>query len=85
MTTGTKVFIGILGAAAVGVVVGLLVAPDKGSETRKRIAETTGDWADQVNKAFKKTRNQFDELKHKAKSMKAAAAEKANNLQEDLG
>jgi gas vesicle protein len=84
MTTGTKVFIGILGAAAAGLVVGLLIAPDKGTETRKRIAETTGDWADQVNNVFRKTRNQYSELKHKAKNMKAAAAEKANNLQEDL-
>ena len=84
MTTGTKVFVGILSAAAVGIVVGLLIAPDKGTETRKRIAETTGDWADQVNNVFRKTRNQYNELKHKAKNMKASAAQKANNLQEDL-
>jgi gas vesicle protein len=85
MTTGTKVFFGILGAAAAGVLIGLLIAPDKGSETRKRIAKTTGDWADQLNNAFKNTRNQFNDLKHKARHMKSAAEQKVSNLQEDLG
>jgi gas vesicle protein len=84
MTTGTKVFIGILGAAAAGVVIGLLVAPDKGSETRKRIAKTTGDWADQLNSAFRHTKDQFNDLKHKARNVKSAAHQKVSDLQEDL-
>jgi len=29
MTTGTKVVLGILGAAAAGVVIGMLIAPEK--------------------------------------------------------
>jgi gas vesicle protein len=37
MTTGTKVVLGILGAAAAGVVIGMLIAPEKGSEMRKRV------------------------------------------------
>lgn len=85
MTTGTKVLLGILGAAAAGVVIGLLVAPDKGSETRKRIAKTTGDWADQLSNVFKNTREQYDDLKHKARHMKSAAEQKVSNLKEDLG
>ncbi|WP_315822208.1 YtxH domain-containing protein [Paraflavitalea speifideaquila] len=36
MTTTTKVLLGIVGAAAAGVVIGMLVAPDKGSELRKK-------------------------------------------------
>jgi len=85
MTTGTKVLLGILGAAAAGVVIGLLIAPDKGSETRKRIAKTTGDWADQVGNVFKKTRDQYNDLKDRARSMKSAAEQKVSNLKEDLG
>ena len=44
MTTGTKVVLGILGAAAAGVVIGMLIAPEKGSEMRTRIKQTAGDW-----------------------------------------
>ena len=36
----------LLAGVAAGVCIGLLVAPDKGSETRKKVAEATSDWAD---------------------------------------
>jgi gas vesicle protein len=85
MTTGTKLLLGILGAAAAGVVVGLLIAPEKGSETRKRIAKTTGDWADQVSGMFKNGREEFENLKSKAKNMKSSADQRMSNLKEDLG
>jgi gas vesicle protein len=85
MTTGTKVFLGILGAAAAGVVIGLLIAPEKGSETRKRIAKTTGDWADQVGSFLNRTRDQYNDLKNKARNMKSSAEERVSRMQEDLG
>ena len=37
MTTNTKIILGIVGAAAAGAVIGLLLAPEKGSELRERI------------------------------------------------
>ena len=37
MTTTSKIALGILGAAAAGVVIGLLLAPEKGSEMRQKI------------------------------------------------
>ena len=49
MNTTSKVLLGILGAAAAGVVIGLLVAPEKGSETRKKLRKTAGDWADNLS------------------------------------
>ena len=49
MTTKSKVLLGILGAAAAGVVIGLLIAPEKGSDIRKRISKTAGDWADSMS------------------------------------
>jgi gas vesicle protein len=84
MTTGTKVFLGILGAAAAGVVIGLLIAPEKGTETRKRIAKTAGNWSDQLTNLFNHGREEYEELKEKAKNLKSNAQDKVSRMKEDL-
>lgn len=50
MKNQTKVLLGIAGAALAGAVIGMLVAPEKGCDTRKKIKETAGDWADKLKK-----------------------------------
>ena len=52
MTSTSKVLLGIVGAAAAGVVIGLLVAPEKGSEIRSKLSEKTNGWFDQVTGLF---------------------------------
>jgi gas vesicle protein len=52
MTSTAKIALGILGAAAAGVVIGLLIAPEKGSEIRGRIKRTAGDWVDNLSHLF---------------------------------
>ena len=85
MTSTTKVVLGILGAAAAGVVIGLLIAPEKGSEMRARIKKTAGDWSDQLTNIFHNSQEEFENLKEKAKSMKANAEEKVSRVKENLG
>lgn len=41
-----KVISGILAGAAVGIIAGILIAPDKGSETRKKIVKKGNDISD---------------------------------------
>ena len=88
MTTGTKVVLGILGAAAAGVAIGMLIAPEKGSELRKRVAKSAGDWVDNLNNLFVKGKEELEELgttaAEKGRQAKAMAEDKVNRLKESI-
>jgi gas vesicle protein len=48
MNQTLKVLIGFIAGAAVGGALGLLLAPDKGSETRRRIIEKGSELGDSI-------------------------------------
>lgn len=77
MTNQAKIILGILGAAAVGAAVGILMAPDKGSSTRKSIADTAADWADKFG-------NMLDSGKEKLSKIKGDYKQKANSAASEL-
>lgn len=81
MTNRNKILLGVIGAAAAGVVVGMLLAPEKGKDMRKKIKKTTGDWADTVSHLFEKGKNKAEA---KAKELKNIAEEKVNRAKESL-
>lgn len=65
--------VGILGGLAVGTVLGILFAPAKGSETRKKIAdkgtdlkdkvvETTGKFSDKISQTVQDLKRESQEL-----------------------
>ncbi|MEO9258389.1 MAG: YtxH domain-containing protein [Crocinitomicaceae bacterium] len=45
-----KVVLGVLAGVAVGAILGILFAPDKGEVTRKKIADKGGDLSGELNK-----------------------------------
>ena len=51
MTTGKFITAVLVGAAA-GAILGILFAPDKGSDTRKKISRKAGDFTDSIKEKF---------------------------------
>ncbi|MFZ6008958.1 MAG: YtxH domain-containing protein [Bacteroidota bacterium] len=66
MNTTSKVILGIVGAAAVGAVIGMLVAPEKGSDLRKKISEATGDLTSQLSHLLATGKKELKNLKDAA-------------------
>jgi gas vesicle protein len=70
-----KVLIGVMAGAAIGVLFGILYAPDKGSETRHKISKGSTDALDEL-------KSNFDELLHNLNEKMKAAKEEAVTLYE---
>lgn len=51
MKTGS-VLLGIVGGLAAGAILGVLYAPDKGCNTRKKVADKSGDLKDKLKGSF---------------------------------
>ena len=49
---GSKVLLGVLAGAAAGAILGVLFAPDKGTETRRRVSEGSRDVAGNLKDKF---------------------------------
>jgi gas vesicle protein len=66
MKTG-KAILGILIASAAGALLGMLYAPHKGADARKKISETGKEYADSMKKKFDETLDGITEKFNKAK------------------
>ena len=75
-TTTTKIILGIAGAAAAGAIIGLLLAPEKGSDLRKRISSKAYDWADCLG-------DLIDNGKEKLDSLKSDINKSVSNIEEE--
>jgi gas vesicle protein len=53
-----------LTGALLGVVVGLLIAPQKGEDLREDIADATDRWKDKLNRLMGKANANLDDLKN---------------------
>jgi gas vesicle protein len=84
MTNKSKVILGLAGAAAAGVLVGLLLAPEKGTDTRKKITRAAGDWATQLSDLFATAKDEIANLKNKGSKAASDAASRYTNTTESF-
>ncbi len=75
-TTTTKIILGIAGAAAAGAIIGLLLAPEKGADLRKRLSTKAYDWADSLG-------DLIDNSKEKLDGLKADINKSVSNIEEE--
>jgi len=79
MKNKDKILLGILGAAAAGVAIGLLFYTEEGKRTRKRIRHTANDWADSFGSLVESGKENLSDLSHKAKDKFRKMKNKAQN------
>jgi gas vesicle protein len=94
-----KIFTSVLAGAAAGAILGILFAPEKGTETRRKIAEKSSEIAgnvkDKYNDLSDTVSEKYDQAKQKlsnlvsdtqnmGKDMVSQAKEKANAMRNDV-
>ena len=83
-----KIVWGVLAGIAAGTLIGVLIAPEKGSETRRRIRQKGDDLAegvkDGMNSMVDDVTNKFDQLRGKARKSMNDALSSADNQRVDL-
>jgi gas vesicle protein len=76
MKNSSSIFIGIIAAATAGVIIGMLIAPEKGEDLRQNIKDTVGDWAKKLN-------NLASEGKDQLRNLKSTLSESVNEIKSD--
>lgn len=88
MSTG-KVVLGAVAGLAVGAILGVLFAPEKGSVTRKQITDKGHDLADGVKSKYKELADsvseKFQSAKHDAQEFAENGKAKYEDIKKDAG
>ena len=82
-----KVILGVLGGVAVGALMGVLFAPEKGDKTRKKIMEKSNDYADELKDKLDSllgtVSSKYDKLKREGESLFAEGKSKFQDAKEE--
>lgn len=86
MSSG-KVFLGIVAGVATGALIGILFAPDKGSETRKKISKKGEDYSeslkDKFNEFIDSITEKFEELKDEVSDIGDSGKSNSNETKKE--
>lgn len=76
-----KVLVGVLAGIAAGALLGILFAPDKGSETRKKIAKKSKDTVDELKQKFE---NLMDDVSEKFEEGKVGLTDAYGKMKDSV-
>jgi len=83
-----KVIMGLLAGFAAGALIGVLFAPDKGTETRRKISKKGEDFANDVkgkfNEFIESMSEKFDKVKSDVTGFKEEVKNKADQAGKDM-
>ena len=75
-----KVLLGVIAGVAAGTVIGMLVAPGKGSSTRRKLARTGSEYAEEAKDRFNEyidaVTEEYDTVKESAMDLVGKGKEK---------
>jgi gas vesicle protein len=74
-----KLFLGVLGGIAAGAVIGILFAPDKGSEIRSKIVKQGEDYLDSIKDRFNTLLDSISGMYDRGKVETSHAGEKSRS------
>jgi gas vesicle protein len=85
--SNSKTLLGFLAGAAVGSILGILFAPDKGTETRRKIGETSGDLTDSLKSKFNdfvdSIKESYEGVRSQAENLADEGASKMNTFKNE--
>jgi len=83
-----KVLLGVLAGLAAGAIMGILLAPDKGSKTRKQILSKSEDYADDLKEKFNEFvssfTGQYENTKQEAEELVSKGKAKYNAVKKEV-
>jgi gas vesicle protein len=83
-----KMILSIAVGVAAGAVIGVLLAPDKGSETRRKISERSNEYADGLKTKFndfiESVLDKFDSVKAEAENLAHKGMNKAEEIKNEV-
>lgn len=83
-SNNTNIIAGLLSGAAIGLTLGILYAPDKGSETRKKIKEKATDAKDTVVTKASETRDMIVDKANQLKNSLSNNGSFENQIEQEL-
>ncbi|HLO92556.1 MAG TPA: YtxH domain-containing protein [Lentimicrobium sp.] len=82
-----RMILSIAAGVAAGAIIGVLLAPDKGTETRRKISEKSNEYADGLKTKFndfiESMMDKFDSVKSEAENLVNKGAQKADEIRSD--
>lgn len=89
MNSGSKVLLGVMAGAAAGAILGVLFAPDKGVDTRRKLGEGSKDIANNLKDKFSELvdgiADKYESAKEGASDLISKGKEKASSIAENFG